>query len=98
MVRDEKNKPAAGVEVRRLHGPRPAETDAEGKYELVWDPARNKPLVDTYYIIGRHWQKNLSVVVEVPQFDQGTETVNLNLRPGMTFKGKIVDPAGRYPC
>ncbi len=51
--------------------------------------------MDTYYIIGRQWQKNLSVVVEVPEFEHGTETVNLNLQHGVTFKGKIVDPAGR---
>ena len=95
VVRDSKGKPVAGVEVRRLHGPGPAKTNAQGEYELIWDPKRNRPLVDTYYIIGRHWQKNLSVVVEVPQFDQGTEIVNLNLQPGVTFKGKIVDPAGR---
>jgi len=95
VVHDEKGKPVAGTEVRRLHGPGPAETDAEGKYELVWDPKRNKPLVDTYYIIGRHWEKNLSVVVEVPEFEQGTEIVDLNLKPGVTFKGKIVNPAGR---
>jgi len=95
VVRDSKGKPAAGVEVRRLHGPGPVETDARGKYELIWDPVRNKPLADTYYIIGRHWQKNISVVVDVPEFEQGTKTVNLNLLPGVILKGKVVDPTGR---
>ena len=94
-VRDDKGEPAAGVEVRRLHGPGPAETNAQGEYELVWDPKRNRPLVDTYYIIGRHWQKNLSVVMDVPEFEYGTETVNLNLLPGVIFKGKVTDPTGR---
>jgi len=95
VVRDSKDKPVAGVEVRRLHGPGPVKTNAQGEYELVWDPKRNRPLVDTYYIIGRHWQRNLSVVAEVSEFEQGTERVDLNLKPGVTFKGKIVDPAGR---
>lgn len=95
VVRDEKGKPVAGLEVRRLHGPGPVETDTEGNYELVWDPQRNRPLVDTYYIIARHWQKNLSIVVEVPEFEQGTEIVNLDLKPSVTFKGKIVNPAGK---
>ncbi|OHB62722.1 MAG: hypothetical protein A2168_05835, partial [Planctomycetes bacterium RBG_13_50_24] len=66
IVRDEKGKPVAGVEVRRLHGPGPVSTDADGKFELVWDPKSNRPLVDTYYIIARHERENLSVVVEVP--------------------------------
>jgi hypothetical protein len=95
VVRDQKGNSIAGVEVRRLHGPHPVNTDAMGRYELVWDPKRNRPLVDTYYIIGRHWQKNLSVVMEVPEFDPGTEIVDLNLQPGVTFKGKVIDPGGR---
>jgi hypothetical protein len=95
VVRDEKGNRIAGVEVRRLHGPGPVNTDAMGKYELVWDPKRNRPLVATYYVIGRHWQKNLSIVAEVPEFDPGTEIVDLNLQPGVTFKGKVVDPGGR---
>ncbi len=95
LVRDDNGKPVTGVEVRRLHGPGPVETNTEGNYEMVWDPQRNLPLVDTYYIIARHWQKNLSIVVEVPEFEQGTEVVNLNLKPGVTFKGKIIDPSGK---
>jgi hypothetical protein len=43
----------------------------------------------------RHERENLSVVVEVPEFENETETVNLNLLPGVIFKGKVVDPAGR---
>jgi len=95
VARDRDGKPVAGVEVQRLHGPGPVKTDAEGKFELLWDPERNRPLVDTYYIIARHERENLSVVVEVPEFEQGAESVNLNLLPGVTFKGKVIDPAGR---
>jgi hypothetical protein len=95
VVRDEKGKRIAGVEVRRLHGPGPVRTDAQGEYELVWDPKRNRPLVDTYYIIARHEQDNLSVVVDVPEFENETKTVNLNLLSGVIFKGKVVNPAGQ---
>ena len=95
VARNRDGKPVAGVEVQRLHGPGPVSTDAAGKFELIWDPERNRPLVDTYYIIARHERENLSAVVEVPEFEQGTETVNLNLLPGVIFKGKVVDPAGR---
>jgi len=94
VARDRDGKPVAGVEVQRLHGPGPVETDADGKFELLWD-LRNRPLVDTYYIIARQERENLSVVVEVPEFEQGTESVNLNLLPGVIFKGKVIDPAGR---
>ncbi len=94
VARDENGKPVAGVEVRRLHGPGPVSTDARGMFELVWDPNRNRPLVDTYYIVARHEQHNLGVVVEVPEFEQDTKTVNMNLLPGVIFKGKVVDPAG----
>jgi len=31
----------------------------------------------------------------VPEFEQGTKTVNLNLLPGVILKGKVVDPTGR---
>jgi len=95
VARDQNGKPIAGVEVQRLHGPRPVRTDPKGEFELVWDPKRNKPLVDTYYIIARHERENLSIVVEVPEFEQDTKTVNLNLLLGMIFSGKVVDPAGR---
>ncbi len=95
VARDRDGKPVAGIEVQRLHGPGPVITDTTGKFELLWDPARNRPLVDIYYIIARYERENLSVVVEVPEFEQGTESVNLNLLPGVIFKGKVVDPAGR---
>jgi hypothetical protein len=95
VARDQNGKPVAGVEVRRLHGPGPVSTDPRGEFELVWDPERNRPLVDTYYIIARHEQGNVSVVVEVPEFEQETKTVNLNLLPGVIFSGKVVDPTGR---
>ena len=94
VARDRDGKPVAGVEVQRLHGPGPVITDTTGKFELLWDPARNRPLVDTYYIVARHERENLSVVVEVPEFEKGTESVNLKLLPGVIFKGKVVDPAG----
>ena len=95
VTRDQNGKPVAGVEVQRLHGPGPVSTDAGGKFELTWDPARNRPLVDTYYIIARHEQKSLSAVVEVPEFKKEAEMVSLRLLPGVIFKGKVVDPTGR---
>jgi len=95
IVSDEKGKRIAGVEVRRLHGPGPASTDTQGEYELVWDPKRNRPLADIYYIIARHEQDNLSIVVDVPEFENETKILNLNLLPGVIFKGKVVDPEGR---
>ena len=93
VVRDPGGKPVEGVSLEL----RPAwgggtESDAEGKFEMVWDQ-RGWPGEDTVFcLVARHAERNLAVGVEIGDAASGLE---LALKPGITFTGRVVDSEGK---
>ncbi|MBN2180502.1 MAG: carboxypeptidase regulatory-like domain-containing protein, partial [Sedimentisphaerales bacterium] len=67
-----------------------ASSDAEGKYEITWDPDRLPSGPDRgSYLIGRDEKNNLAVAEEI---NPETKTLDIVLKPGVIISGNVVDP------
>jgi protocatechuate 3,4-dioxygenase beta subunit len=91
IVRDEKDQPLKDVQLRICPmGGREASSDAEGKFEISWDPRRwGSDETPVMFLVARFKKDNLAAAVEI---DEGTRTVDIKLKPGITFTGKVIDP------
>ncbi len=92
VVRDEAGNPVEGVKLRVCPmGRDGAASDAEGKYEVSWDmggwPSSGE--IPEMYLVARCEERNLAAAVEI---GEDTKTKNIQLKPGVTLVGKVVDP------
>jgi protocatechuate 3,4-dioxygenase beta subunit len=94
VVRDEKDKPLEGVKLMICPmGGQETSSDAEGKFEVSWDPRRwGGDEAPVMFLVGRLEESNLAAAVEI---DENTRTIDIKLEPGVTFTGKVVDPNGK---
>ncbi len=94
VVRDEAGQPAEGVKFKVLPagGPEEATSDSQGRFEQRWDPERWGSQPTVHYLVARHKQRNLAAAVEI---NEDTKTVDVKLRPGVIFTGRVVDPNGK---
>ncbi|MHC4538349.1 MAG: ankyrin repeat domain-containing protein [Planctomycetota bacterium] len=93
VVRDEVGKPLGGVKLQVLPMSRGEVTsDFQGRFEVKWEPRRLGSRETVHYLAARHEERNLAVAVEI---DEATKTLDLKLKPGVTFTGEVVDPDGR---
>lgn len=96
VVRDENNRPVAGVKLKVCPmGFEEVSSDAEGKYEISWDPGMwgRRPRETTFWLLARHEGRNLAAVDE--GISKDTKALDMRLKPGVTVTGRIVDPNGR---
>jgi hypothetical protein len=95
VVSDEKGEPIEGVELEICPsgGREEAVSDAEGKFEVIYDlgswPGSRTPVM---YLVGRHQERNLAAAV---QLDEDTRELEMKLEPAVTLFGRIVDPNGQ---
>ncbi len=94
VVRDEKGSPVKGAKLRICPAGRDdAVSDAEGKFEVTCDmagwPAGETPVK---FLVGRYEERNLAAAVQMGE-DAGT--IDITLKPGVIFSGKVVDPNGK---
>ena len=94
VVRDEKDKPIKGAKLivcpMRL---RDVTSDAEGKFEVIYDPDRwCSDKMPDIILLGRYEKGNLAATLKI---EEDTKTVEIKLKPGVTFTGKVVDPDGK---
>ena len=94
VVRDEKDKPIKGAKLIVCPmGLRDVTSDAEGKFEVNYDP---EPWcidkMSALFLLGRYEKGNLAAAVEI---EEDTKTVEIKLKPGVIFTGKVVDPDGK---
>jgi protocatechuate 3,4-dioxygenase beta subunit len=96
VVRDENGKPVQDVImiICPMGGRDEIRSDVEGKYELSWDPGMWGPdeRETVFCLVARHEKRNLAASVEI---SQDTKTVDIILRSGVTFTGKVVDSDGK---
>jgi protocatechuate 3,4-dioxygenase beta subunit len=94
VVRDEAGKAVEGVRFKVLPagGPEQATSDSQGRFEQSWDPRRGGSEPTVHYLVARHKERNLAVAVEI---NEDTKTVDVKLKPGVVFTGKVVDPNGK---
>ncbi len=90
VVRDAAGKPLQGVDLRVLPGGgEGVRSDSQGQFEIIWDPGFWGERDTIFCLVAREEQHNLAAIVEI---DEGTKTLDIKLKPGVTFTGKVVDP------
>ncbi|MCL5098106.1 MAG: carboxypeptidase-like regulatory domain-containing protein [Candidatus Omnitrophica bacterium] len=96
VVRDPSGSPAPGVAMSVFGGFGPnqvaAKTDADGRFEMVWNPERYGQPGAAFCVVARDMEKNLAVVQDI---DEGTTNVDLRLEPGLQVLGRAEDIQGR---
>jgi uncharacterized GH25 family protein len=94
VVRNEKGEPLKGAKLVICPGGRDeVVSDAEGKFETTYDlggwPSGQTPVM---YLVGRYEEGNLAAAVQI---EEDARTVDITLKPGVIFSGKVVDPNGK---
>ena len=93
VVRDEKDKPLEGVKLKVCPaGWQDISSDVEGKYEVSWDPGRWGERETIFCLLARHKQRNLAAVEDI---GEETKRLDIKLKSGVIFAGKVVDPDGK---
>jgi uncharacterized GH25 family protein len=91
VVRDKEGKPLDGVKIQAMPmGGGMAISTTKGKFEIAWTPERwggSEEL--TYYLIARYEKNNLAEAVKI---NEDTKQVEIKLKDGLIFTGKVVDP------
>jgi protocatechuate 3,4-dioxygenase beta subunit len=89
IVRRPDGQPAAGLPVQLVggFGPGAAEvkTDADGKFDLEWNPRRFRQNDATACVLVRDAEHNLAVAQDI---DEDTGPLDLKLAPGLTLVGR----------
>jgi len=89
VVRGLDGQPAAGLEVRVVGGFGPGEgsvkTDANGEFELDWNPRQYGGMERSYCILIRDPARNLAVAQDI---DEDTGPLDLQLAPALTIAGR----------
>ena len=90
LVRGPDGQPAVGAEVRIVGGYMPSlggiKTDAEGKFEMEWNPRQFGRSDVTYCVMVRDLERNLAVAQDV---DEDSGPLELRLEPAMSIAGKV---------
>ena len=95
VVRDEKGKPVQGAKLRicPMGSGQDFSSDTEGKFEVTYDPGRwpsgENPVM---FIVARYEEGNLATAVQI---DEDAKELDVTLKPGVIFTGKVVDPDGK---
>ncbi len=94
VVRDQAGEPVEGATIKLCPmGNYNTETDADGKFELKWNPQSWGSQQETlYYLVVRQKQRNLAAAVEIEEDDK---TLDIKLAPGVVFAGVVVDTEGK---
>jgi hypothetical protein len=93
VVRDQAGNPVAGVRVEvKPSGQEETVTDPSGKFEVSWDPLSRNSGRTTLAVVARDRTRNLAEAVEMEE--QGGN-VDVELRPGLTLTGTVLDHEGK---
>jgi hypothetical protein len=93
ITRDPEGKPVEEVKLKVLPASHEfARSDAEGKFEVSWDPRHWGQEEIAFYLVARHEARNLAVAIEI---GRETRTLDVNLVPAVAFTGRVVDPSGK---
>jgi protocatechuate 3,4-dioxygenase beta subunit len=95
VVRDEQGKPVLGakLQVCPMGTGQNVSSDAEGKFEISWDPGRwHSAELPAMILVARYERGNLACTVEV---SEETRVQDITLRPAVALSGKVVDPNGK---
>lgn len=83
-----------GVEIKIIPaGSGLINSDAEGRFNLQYEPKIDAGPETDYYLSARHETQNLAAFQLI---DQNTKSVELRLDPAVTLTGTVLDTEGRY--
>jgi hypothetical protein len=93
-ARDEAGRQLAGVkiEIKPMGGPTEATTDAQGRFEVSWDPRMWGPQGTTIVLVARDEAHNLAEAVEI---EEQTTRLDLTLKPGGIITGVVLNEEGQ---
>ena len=92
VVRDEAGTPVEGAAVRLMpYSGSEVRTQADGKFELTWDPGYLGSPAPQLHVLAQHTGRNLAALVEMPEDD---ETLDVKMAAAVTLAGRVVDPDG----
>lgn len=93
VVRDEAGNPLAGVRLEiKPSSPEEKTSDADGKFDVGWDPRNWGSDGTTFVLVARSVVKNLATAVDI---DEQTKKLDLKLRPGIVLTGKVLNHEGK---
>ncbi len=95
IVRDEKGRPVQGAKLKicPMGSGRDINSDTEGKFEVTYDPGRwSSSEIPVMILVARYEEGNLAVAV---QLEEDTKELDITLKPGQIFTGKVVDTEGK---
>ena len=95
VVRNEKREPVKGVKLKvcPMGGREDSTTDAEGKFEVTYDPGRwGSGEIPIMFLVCRYEEDNLAAAVQI---DEDAGELDITLKPGVIFTGKVLDPEGK---
>jgi protocatechuate 3,4-dioxygenase beta subunit len=95
MVRNEKGEPIKGVKLKvcPTGGREDFTTEAEGKFEVTYDPGRwGSGEIPVMFLVCRYEEGNLAAAVQI---DEDAGALDITLKPGVIFTGKVLDPEGK---
>ncbi len=95
IVRNEKGEPLKGVKLKvcPMGGREDSTTDAEGKFEITYDPGRwGSGEIPIMFLVCRYEEDNLAAAVQI---DEDAGVLDITLKPGVIFTGKVLNPEGK---
>jgi len=95
VVRNEKGEPLKGVKLKvcPMGGREDSATGAEGKFEVTYDPGRwGSGEIPIMFLGCRYEEGNLAAAVQI---DEDAGELDITLKPGVIFTGKVLDPDGK---
>ena len=96
IVRNEKGEPLKDVKLKvcPMGGGRgDSTTDAEGKFEVTYDPGGwPSGEIPVMFLVARYEEGNLAAAVQI---DEDAGELDITLKPGVIFTGKVLDPEGK---
>lgn len=91
-VRDEAGNPLASVKVEiKPSSPEEKTTGSDGRFEVSWDPSNWGPAGTTFVLVARDPARNLAATADI---DEQVKSLDLKLRPGVVFTGKVLNHEG----
>ena len=96
IVRDPEGKAVSGLTLSvfpnwgRSQGE--VQTDANGRYEMLWDPQQFGGSMQTPCLIARDMARNLATAQNI---EADTTTLDLRLEPGLIAAGRVEDLDGK---
>lgn len=89
VIRDPNGQPVARATIKVFpSGQNETNSDKQGKFKISWNPEQWGNQEPQPVLVVRHTRQNLVAAVDI---DENTKTFDVNMLPGVEFRGSVVD-------